>query len=95
LAYIGGTNFKYYTLPETNYLQTSEVINFRSCEINNLRTFEVPRQRNRIIILNHIGYPKKKPPELSGEPIATAATGRWNILMIPSIKSFCQAFFYC
>ncbi len=96
MAYIGGTDFKSYIFSKSNHLQTSKVIHFLTYEVKKLCTFEVLKQKNnRVAILNHIGYPKKKPPELSGEPIATAATGRWNILMIPSTKSLCQAFFYC
>lgn len=92
MTYIGGTNFKHCIFPKTDHLQTSKVTHFLTCEVNNLCSFEVLKQRDKAI-LSHIGYPKKKPPELSGEPIATAATGRWNILIIPSTKSLCQAFF--
>ena len=96
MACIGGTNFKYHTSSKTNHLQTSQLIHFLTYEVKKLCTSELLKQRNNsVAILNHIGHPKKKPPELSGEPIATAATGRWNVLMIPSTESLCQAFFYC
>ena len=93
MVYIGGTNFKYYIFPETNHLRTSRLSHLLIYEVNSLYSFEVLKQRNNRATLSHVGYPKRKPPELSGEPIATAATGRWNILMIPSTKSLCQAFF--
>jgi hypothetical protein len=97
LTYKGGISFKntssYFTLYRIFKLRASEFVNLVTYELAKLYISGLfKKEDNEAINRSNKDHPKKKPPKLSRKPIATAATGRWNILMIPSIKSLCQAF---
>jgi hypothetical protein len=97
LNYKGGITFKnvnlYCMLREVFNLWTSKLTNFVTYELLKFYVSELPKwEKYQIIGWNNKNHSKKKPPKPGRKPIATAATGRWNVLMIPFIKSFCQAF---
>jgi hypothetical protein len=72
-------------------LINSEVSNLLSLIFINLLTSEFIGTKNNNRRISRDEIPKKiKPPKLSERLIATAATGRWNVPMIPSIKPLCQ-----
>jgi hypothetical protein len=77
----------------TSNFRNLEVLNFLNLELINLLISELIGAKNNNRRITKDKMPKKiKPPKLSRRLIATAATGRWNTPIIPSIKPSCQVF---